>query len=154
VTDLQKLIGFPLAIMLILSMITFISGGDLSSGTVDVENGGSINVNGTSGSVEIPRAERQTFNIWGPDGAIVILVALLAVGIVAGISVFGSGLSGTSQRMIILGTGLFGIWACLTVATTTIFQSGGVFGGLMWVGLTIMYVLGFVQASTGGDVDG
>ena len=72
--------------MLILSMITFISGGDLSSGTVNVDNGGSINVNGTSGSVEIPRAERQTFNIWGPDGAIVILVALLAVGIVAGIS--------------------------------------------------------------------
>lgn len=153
-TDLQKLIGFPLAIMLILSMITFISGGDLSSGTVNVDSGGSINVNGTSGSVEIPRAERQTFNIWGPDGAIVILVALLAVGIVAGVSVFGSGLSGTSQRMIILGTGLFGMWACLTVATTTIFQSGGVFGSLMWVGLTIMYVLGFVQASTGGDVDG
>lgn len=148
---MQKLLTLPLAVMLLLSLVSFVSGGNLSNGSIDLAGGGSIDVNGTSGSVNLPNQQAQSFNIWTTEGAIVILIAVLAVGIVAGVTVFGSGISTTAQKMIILGTGLFGLWACLSITSQNIFSNGGVFGSIIWIALTIMYVLGFIMQATGGD---
>lgn len=150
---MNKLIMIPLSILLILSAITFVSGGYLSSGTVDVQDGGTINVNGSAGTVNVPNAGEQSFYIWGLEGAIVILVAAMALAIVSGITVFGSGLGEGAQRMIFLTTALFGLWICLSVINTQLILSIGVAGSLLWLLLTIMYVLGFVQTFMGGDSD-
>ena len=102
----------------------------------------------------IPGASPQSFDIWGLGGALIILIAAIAVGTVAGVSILGSGLSTTSQRIIFSSVVYFGLWAVLTVVTSTlIFGVGGTVFTLVYIVLTILFVIGFAsEINTSGDV--
>jgi len=80
------------------------------------------------------------------------MIALGAVGIVAGIQLFGSGLSETSQRMIVLSVAFLGLWGALSImAKDTITEGTGWFGIILYLVLTIIYGIGFAFMFTGSD---
>jgi hypothetical protein len=121
-----------------------------SADTPDYSSDENITIGGETGNVDIPNAGSHSFNIWSLSGAIVILTVALTVGILAGIHVIGSGLSDVSQKMIISGILFMGLWACLTVISSTIFFATTT-SQLTWFGLTFVYVLGMGFHMTDGD---
>jgi hypothetical protein len=136
---MNKLMIIPLAFMLILTIISVAYTG------VTLTN----SINNTT----IPGAEPQSFDIWGLQGALIILIAAVAVGTVAGINILGSGLSDTSQRMIFNSVLYIGLWAVLTVVTSTLVFGSGIIFLMLYIVMTIMFVIGFAgETNSSGDV--
>lgn len=140
---MNKLLVFPLAMMFLLTMFAFsYIGGTYGIGNSEnYSSSTGINTTEGSGTVDIPRAGTQTFTIWSSAAAMVILIAAIAVGIIAGIKVLGSGLNDTSQKMIFNSVLFLGLWACLSAVSSN-FLFGLTIITFLWVGLTIMYVIG------------
>jgi hypothetical protein len=101
--------------------------------------------NGTNstGQIYIPSGGTHTFNIWnsGLGAAMVILIAAMAIGIIAGFGLFGSGLTEMSQGMIFSGVLFLGLWASLSVVSVRYLFDSGILS-LFWVSLTVMFVVG------------
>ena len=151
VNRMNKLLLFPLTVLFLMSIFTAVFTETFySADSPDYSSDENITVGGETGSVDIPNAGSHTYNMWGLGGAVVILTVALTVGILAGIHVIGSGLSDTSQKMMVSGIMFGGLWACLTVISGTTFFSTTT-SQLCWFGLTFVYVLGFGLHMTTGD---
>lgn len=151
-----KMLIVPLAIMLSITMIAFLTDGTSLTADYGVGDPGTLNytTDGVTNSttVDIPGSEPQTFDIWSIEGAIVILIAGIALSIVAGIGLFGSGLSEQAQRLILMGTVLLGLWAVLTVVSSPLlFNDTGILGMGFYIVLTIVFTLGFVTTAVGSS---
>jgi hypothetical protein len=109
--------------------------------TDDYSNSSGIDTSEGSGYVDVPSGGSHTFNIWSTEGVILILVTAIAVTIIAGIKVLGSGLNDMSQSLIFNGILFGGLWACLTaVSADMLFEF--VITQMLWVFLTIAYIIG------------
>lgn len=144
---MNKLILFPLTLMFILTAFAFIYNGDTLTSSIS-ENEYNMSINGTNATVDIPIGDMYTFDIWGATGVMVILVAALFLGVLTGIRILGSGLSDYSQKLIFMSTVYLGLWAVLTVATSS-YIFGGIFGTMFWLAITFMYVVGIASSATG-----
>jgi hypothetical protein len=71
----------------------------------------------------------------------VILIAAMAIGIIAGFGLFGSGLTEMSQGMIFSGILFLGLWASLSIVSVRYLFDSGILS-LFWVSLTVMFVVG------------
>lgn len=90
------------------------------------------------------------FSIHELQGAIVILIAI-TVGIAfVGIKVLGSGLSDPSVRVIITATVYTGLWLVLSVLASSLIFSIEIFGNIIYVILTIIYVIGVIEKISEG----
>lgn len=141
---MNKMMLIPLGFMLILTMFAAMYTGNMSSGTGttdDYSNSSGINTTEGSGYVDVPSGGSHTFNIFSTEGVIAILIAAIAVTIVAGIKVLGSGLNDMSQNLIFNGILFGGLWACLTIISSTMLF-GYVYTELLWVFLTVTYIIG------------
>lgn len=149
---MNKLMIFPLLLMVILTMISFITGGNLvGSGFETVDINSTSTINGSSTSYSAPNGGVFSFDLFTGDGLLLTIIALSAVGIIAGIQLFGSGLSEFSQHMIVTSVGFIGLWVALTIFAKSIIMDGtGIFGILIYFALTILYGLGFLFNITGG----
>lgn len=142
---MNKLLMFPLAFMFILTIYATVYSGTYSGTghSADYTNQSGTEIQGESGTVEIPNADTQDFNIWdsGAGYAMVILVAAIAIGIVAGIKILGSGLSDMSQGMIFNGILFLGLWSCLTIVSSAfLFYTEIV--TILWMFITMIYIIG------------
>lgn len=148
---MNKLILIPVAFMLLLTLFAFTYTGIQFTGiSSDNSNVSGITIDGEPTQVEIDNAGSYEFNIWSTAGIILILTAATAVGIVAGLSVLGSGISVLSQKMLFDSVLFGGLWACLSAATVGI-VFGNQFVALLWMVLTIMYVIGIGSHMTSSD---
>jgi len=77
---------------------------------------------------------------------IIMVVALVALGL--GIQVLGSGLSETSVKTLVSGIAYTGLWLVLSVLSSPLILDIQVFGLVIYVILTIGYVLGVIQKIT------
>jgi hypothetical protein len=101
-----------------------------------------------SGEVQVPESSKQTFNIWTTEGTIIIITVCIGVGILAGITVLGSGLKEFSIKLIFYGILYMGIWACLSFAASTYLFNIDLML-YFWVALTLIYVMGVgIQLNT------
>lgn len=149
---MNKLIVFPLSILIMIVIINFIGGDTLSGDGFAVNTTGDSTINGTTTTYEAQGGGIFSFDLFSGDGLLITLIALGAVGIVAGIQLFGSGLSETSQRMIVLSVGFLGLWGALTImAKDVILEGTGWFGIVLYLILTIIYGIGFLFQFTGSD---
>jgi hypothetical protein len=134
----------PLGFMLVLTMFAAIYTGNMETATGttdDYSNSSGIDTSEGSGYVDVPSGGSHTFNIWSTEGVILILVTAIAVTIIAGIKVLGSGLNDMSQSLIFNGILFGGLWACLTaVSADMLFEF--VITQMLWVFLTIAYIIG------------
>lgn len=128
----MSLILFPIFIMVILNIFSMvISGGWFG----DYPYGG------------------QTFfiaqDMWG---AVIGIGALMGLALL-GTQILGSGLSGESVRIILLGVFYIGLWVMLSLGTFTMITSIEYFGGYLYAGLSIFYLVGvgYSIAGSGGE---
>ena len=148
---MNKLLVFPIGIMFFISMFLLASASVApETSSEDYSDVSGISIDGNNRTVLIPAAETQTLNIWLITGALIVVVAGIAVGIVAGITVLGSGVSVLSQKIIVVSFIYLGIWGCLTVITATIMLSDSILT-LIWFALSFIFSLGLSSELTGSD---
>lgn len=147
---MNKLILFPLAFMFLLTLYSSVYGGSSSLGaTEDYSHFNGITINGETSNVSTPLAGSQEFSIWDIQGAIVILIIAIAIGIVFGFNILDSGFSPESQRYIVISILFMGLWVSLTVMSKNyLFDSNMTM--MLWIGLTISYVIGIGDEMVGG----
>lgn len=149
---MNRMLLFPLSIMLILSVygmiytgLTYTADATENYSTID-----GVDINGTPSSVDIPSAGSYSFDIWSNSGFLLILTAAIAIGVVAGVNFLGSGLSDTSQKMLFDSVLFGGIWACLAVAAVD-FMFVNAYTSLLWLVLTMIYIIGVGSHMTQAD---
>lgn len=157
--NINKLIIFPLAFLFILSIFSiFFDDQSYIGSSNDYEDLGKIRYRenestNNSGEIYLPEGGSHSFNIWntGLGAGMVILITALAIGIIAGIKVFGWGVSELSQSMIFNSILLMGLWACLSVVSIRYLFDSSVMS-LFWVSLTVIFVLGVgTHITSSGD---
>lgn len=146
---MNKLLVFPLVIMFIVSIILYAQAAVTPEGITDDYNETSgINIDGDNRTISQPTAGPQTLNIWTTTAAVLIIISAIAIGIASGIQALGSGLSETSQKYIMVGFIYLGLWACLTVITSTmLFET--TLTTVIWFGITMIFMLGLAAELTG-----
>ena len=82
-----------------------------------------------------------------------ILVAALTVSIAAGLQVFGTGMTEYSQSTLFISLMYGSIWGFMTVGTYDLIfdDSLAPIGQFVYIGLSIMYIVGIIQTASGGD---
>ena len=155
---MNKLLTLPLTLMLMISIyIGMMTSVEPEGSTGDYSDSSGITLTQESGTnttahVNIPEASSQTFDIWNAETGILIIVGIaLAVGIVAGIKVLGSGLDDLSHRMIFNAMFFLSLWTCLTIVSRDLMFENWV-TGFLWMGLTLMFSLGLIGIINGEGV--
>lgn len=149
---MNKLLIMPIMVMVILTVVSFVSGGNLTGDGFSVDVNGSFN--NTTSTYEGTGGGLFNFNLFSGDGLLITLIALSAAGIIAGIGLFGSGLSDTSQQILLKSVGFLGLWGALSIfAKGLIIDDTGIFGILIYFGLTIMFGIGFLIDVTGSGAN-
>lgn len=129
---LLSMIGF----MLILSLLSIVSGGSFSS--INVDQTYNVIVNGTTSEYNISDAG---FSIDAYTGAIIWLITITAIGVAAGITVFGIGLSGISVNLFYKSIFYGVVWGLLSVFPSFLIFQIIIFGPLIYITLTIVFVI-------------
>ena len=136
---MNKLILIPMMVLILCTVVSFITGGNVVGPGFNVDDPSSSTIiNGSTTTFESSNGGIFNFNLFSGDGLLLVIIALAAIGIVAGISLFGSGLSEFSQNIIVKSVGFLGLWAALVLFSKDIIMTGtGIFGILVYFALTI-----------------
>lgn len=125
-----------LLFMLVLTILSIVSGGSFSSINVDQTYGAVVN--GTTSEYTVAGT---TFSISALEGAIGWLILIAAVGVIAGIMILGSGL-GTASVKLLYKAMFYGIvWGLVSLFPSGLMFSIPLFGGLFYISLTIVYTV-------------
>jgi hypothetical protein len=139
---MNKLLIFPMGFMFVLTLFSLLYvGGTYTADSQNYSSQQGFQTDNKTGYVTIPTAKQQTFNISTATGIMLILTIAIAIGIVAGIKVLGSGLSDPSQSMIFNGILFGGLWACLSIVSSQ-FLFDTMPATMLWMTLTIVYIIG------------
>ncbi len=84
-----------------------------------------------------------------------VLAGLLTGMAVLGIAIFGTGLSEWAQRMVFISGGYGALWLFLSAGTSDMLLEGAldIFGYLLYIGLTLTFIIGVIMETSGGGVD-
>lgn len=123
-------------LMLVLSLLSIVSGNTFSSVAVDQSYTASIN--GTTNEYTVVS---DAFSIDSLTGAIGWLVIIAAIGVAAGIAVLGSGLSETSVNLLYKSIFYGIVWALLSIFPAPLIFSIMLFGSVIYITLTIVYIV-------------
>lgn len=150
---MNKLIGFPLAFMFMLTIFAMADSGDTySGGHTNLSNEWAVNNPSQSGTINIDEKKSSEYNIWGLSGALVILISAIAIGVLMGFKVFGSGFSDVSQTMVFAAILFIGLWTLLSIVAQE-YLFGMIFTQILWISMTIAYIVGLgTYLSGGGEV--
>lgn len=141
-----------LLILMVLSLFSIILGssfmGIASLQTID----NTAIVNGTSSTFVIEGVE-VVFSIDPVAGAIAMIITFGTVAALLGMQFLGSGLSDASVRIVSIGIIYTTIWTLLSILAIPLMFAIEVFGALIYVTLTLAYVVGVAQKIGGGGGD-
>lgn len=130
---MNKLLTLPLFFLLILSMYSIAQ-------TATTLTGESPELPDDV-TIEIPEADVQEFNMWQGSYSVAIILAAIAVGVLAGITVFSTGLSDQAQTLLFNSILFMSLWGCLSaVSSEYMFQNS--YTTMLWILLTTIYVVG------------
>lgn len=149
--DKGMLVGATLVIMLVITLFAIIGGNSFISITDTNVINNSIIVNGTTTSFET--SVDTTFGLDPITGGIALIITLSVLGGVIGLRVLGSGLSEASVKIILLAFFYGGLWAILSLLSINLITAIELFGGIIYMFLTLAYAIGVVNKyfGTGGD---
>lgn len=149
---MNKPLLFPLSILICLTIVGYLSKGNLIGDGFTTDTNGSIGINGTSGSYSSSYGGVFTFDFFTGDGLLVTIIVLVSAVILLGIGLFGSGLSVFSQNLVLQSVAFLGLWGALTImAKDFILVSTGIIGIILYFILTIIYGIGFIMQVTGSE---
>lgn len=143
------LIMLCLTILLTITLLSIVSGGSFISGVVESDIYNEIIINGTTTTVKYSGSD-LTFAIDPLIGGLVILAVVITIAVVVGIQVLGSGLSPTSIATIRTAIMYTGLWVTLSLTASPLIESISTIGSVIYISLTIFYIIGVFQRITGG----
>lgn len=145
------LIAVPLMVLIIITFLSIILGGTLISGLANVAIDNTALVDGDSATFVVV-GQDVLFSIDTTNlivAGIALIISIIIVAGITGITVLGSGLNPQSARIIIFLTGYIGVWTTLTALAFNLIIQIEVFGSIIYIGLTIAYVIGVIQKISG-----
>ena len=146
------LIGITLAIMVVITLFSIISGNSFIGLITETIIDNSVIVNGSTTSLEIPVPE-GTFGLDPLTGGLVLITALAILGAVISIQVVGSGLGEGGVRILMISFFYGGLWGILSIVSANLIIAIEAFGLLIYLMLTILYAIGVVSKYFGGGVE-
>ena len=147
------IIGLTLTILIVLSLFNLILGGTLIGTITTVEVDNTALVNGTI-TTFIVESQDVLFQIDVSiliSAGIALITAVIVVALITGIQFLGSGLNPESAKIIIIITSYIGIWSTLSIIAFDLIISIEVFGGIIYISLTLGYAIGVIQRMSGGS---
>lgn len=144
------IIGLTLTILLVLTSLSFILGGVFVDVPMSISIKGSQKLGGIPTAWELPIGD-FTLRIDPIVGLIAIFIVIIIVAAILGIQILASGLSPESVKFIMNAVLYFGIWSLLSVPCFNLIISIEIFGTLIYIILTIAYVIGVIQKISGGN---
>lgn len=141
------LITISLIAIMLLTILSIISGNSLVGTSAGFEGTYVTVINGSQATLELESSE--AFYIDPVLGAIIMFVALAILVGVAGFSFLGSGLSDTSVRIITWVTFYGAIWSIFSVLSMNLILQIELYGTWIYIGLTFCYVIGVAQKLRG-----
>lgn len=140
---------FPLSILICLTIVGYVSNGNLIGDGFTTNPNGTVDINGTTGSYSSSYGGVFTFDFFTGDGLLVTIIVLISAVILLGIGLFGSGLSVFSQNLVLQSVVFLGAWGALTImAKDFILVNTGIIGIILYFILTIIYGIGFIMQVT------
>lgn len=104
-----------------------------------------MTVTGFLGDYERIDENTDTFSLDTSLGWIILFTAILAIGTIAGIRLFGSGLSDSAQQLLYKGTFFITLWTMLSLLSYDLIMAGGFLVFIVYFIFTAMYVIGTVR---------
>lgn len=145
------ILGFSLAIMMILTFISVIMGSDFIAQTLSTTVDNDQIVNGSTSTLEMD-VVGSLFSIDPIQGAIVIFIVLIVLATAMSVQIVGSGLNEGGTRLIVHFTAYMGLWGILSVLAWRLIIEIAVFGSLIYIALTLMYLIGVLSRMNGGNL--
>lgn len=133
-------------------MLSLILGGVFIDVPMSINVKGSQKLGGITTAWELPIGD-FVIKIDPVAGLIVIFIVIIAIAAVLGIQILASGLSPQSVKFIMNAILYFVIWSLLSVMCFNLIISIAIFGTLIYITLTIAYVIGVIQKIGGGGND-
>ncbi|QYW08120.1 hypothetical protein 15570_00023 [Lokiarchaeota virus WyrdV1] len=130
--------------------MSLILGGVFVNVPMNVDVKGTQKLEGATSSFELPIGD-FTIRIDPVAGLIVIFIVIIVIAGLLGIQVLASGLSPESIKFIMNAILYFGIWSLLSALCFNLIISIEIFGTLVYITLTIAYVIGVIQKLSGGN---
>ena len=146
------LIGLTLAIMLVVTLLSVITGNSFIGIIVENLVDNSLVVNGSTTSLEIP-IDDFIFGLDPLTGGLVLITTLAVFGALITITVLGSGMSDNGSRILMVSFFYGGIWGILSIVSYPLINSIEIFGGLLYLMLTMLYAIGVISKYFGGGVE-
>ena len=146
----MKIIGATLLPLIVLSILSVVFGNEFIG--IPLERDAIVGyaiLNASITEMELPESEPEILNINPLTGAISIIVILATATALLGIKVLGSGLSDDSVRVLITVTVYASIWTILSLLAIPLIASIEYFGSLLYVVLTIGYIIGISEKISG-----
>lgn len=143
------LISITLLVLVVITLFSIIVGSSFTGNVIENVIDNELIVNGTGSSIGLDSS--TLFNIDPVIGFTATIIVIVVLASVLGIQVVGSGLSPTTVRVMVIGISYTGVWIVFSLLAEPLISSIEIFGGLLYVSLTIGYVVGVVQKIAGGN---
>jgi len=147
----KMLITLSLLILGVLTIFSLVLGENLSGTMIKGTWSTDVIVNGSVSTIEF--GENDLLFIIDPTVlGIAAFVVIAGIAALLGITVFSTGLSAESVKIIMACT-LYGVvWILLSIFAMPLILSIEIFGVVIYTVLLIMYIVGVIQAIVGGEV--
>jgi hypothetical protein len=140
---MNRFLIYSLFVFVILSFLAILFGQSFIAVEQEFYVDNQVFVDGTPSFYEVPTSN-YTFNIDGLTGALIILTGVIILAGVTGIKILGSGLDSESVRIILILTAYITLWSIFSFLSIPLINLIPVFNGVIFIGLTIIYVIGVI----------
>jgi len=143
------LITISLIAMIIITLLSIISGNSFIGNTGGFDTSATVIINGSTSTLDLEGSE-----LFYIDPVLGFIIMFVAIGVLVGLlgfNVVGSGLSDTAIRVILWVTVHGAIWGLFSVLSMSLIVAIELYGSLIYIGLTGMYVFGVIQKLVGGN---
>ncbi len=147
------LIGVSLMVLLVLTLFSLILGNNFISGVINVEIDNEAIVEGLSSTYVVEGVD-VIFSIDTTtliNAGIAILITVIAIVLILGFNVLATGLTAEASKIAILITAYVGIWFTISFLAFGLIFSIEAFGSIIYISLTLVYVIGVIKKLSGGN---
>ena len=144
------LIGITLFVMFMLVIFSLITGNSMIGTSISAPIDSESIINGTSTIIEFSMGD-GIFGVTELSTGLIIITVIVGVAVGFSVQVLGTGLSVVGTRAILYAAFYSSLWIILSLLAEPLIRSIEVFGALIYMLLTVTYVVGVIKSYSGGD---
>ena len=140
------LVVITLGIMLFLSVLSLVLGSSFASYSTTILIDNEAIINGSSATYFSDETINYIINMNTLAGQMTFLtIIVIGIAVAVGITILGSGISASNAKIIVMITAYVGIWTILTGLSGALIISIEIYGTVIYICLTIVYIIGVLQ---------